>query len=1031
MMRFIIEHPTAANLLMLLALVLGVNQLGLLKRETFPHIESYEMQASVTYPGAAVETIANAVCRPLEDSAKDVLNLQEMRCDAHSGRALLTLTMAPEGDFTAFQADVRSAIDGIDDLPEQAEEPVVSELGQTQPVVSLALTSAQLQRWQLKDLAEHLKLQLLQQSDAARIDIDGFGQRQWRISLLPEQLRRYQLSLQQVSQLIAQNNIRIPAGQLQGQQQVFDVQVDHESRTLAQLQQLILLTPSDGDQIRLMDIARVEEVFEPLESRILFDGTPAALLHIKKNTGQDSLDILAQVNAFMAQQQQRLPDSIELHLTQDQTSIIVDRLNMLMNNAWQGLLLVFVTLLLFFNLRYTFWVVMGLPVSFLGGLFVLGWFDISINMMSMVALLLALGILMDDAIVISESIAEQLKGANSDHQSISQAVIAGVQRVGRGVLSSFATTVLIFGSMIGLQGDLGQVLRVVPMVLLIVVCVSLLEAFFILPSHLFHSVAGEAKPDRTARLRSWVQDHFERWQKKLGNGVHWAIRWRYAVLGSTLALFMLSVSLLVSGVLKFSALPELDGDVLQARILLPAGATLAQTQQQVDQLQQALNKASNELEPGLIEHQTVTFGFNADAYESGPHMATVSLDLLSAEQRQTSIDELISAWQAQLPALPWLSSLIFTEPALGPAGRAIELGFSGLPVAQLDQVAEQTRQWLGGFHGVYNLFDDSRPGVAQLNVTLKAEAQRRGLDQRWLANELYAAFYGVKVNEQYTELDDIEVRIALDRAWVKNQDQLALYPVRLPTGDTVALEAIADIEWQQGVQRLQRVDRQTTVTVYGSVNGLQANSKEVIQAFQAQLWPQLQQQYPALRLQLEGELANSAETQQSLKQGFLLGLLGVFILLSLQFRSYSEPLIVMLAIPLALIGVVFGHLVMGYNLAMPSMIGFVSLAGIVVNNAILIVEFVKQHAAQGHALADAAQLASEQRLRAMLLTTSTTVAGMLPLLLETSLQAQVLIPLVISVAFGLLASSVLVLFVIPCLYACLQDIEQKQVSAGH
>ncbi|ASP38700.1 acriflavin resistance protein [Bacterioplanes sanyensis] len=1021
MMRFIIEHPTAANLLMLLALVLGLNQLGSLKRETFPHIESYEMQASVTYPGAAVETIANAVCRPLEDSATDVLNLQEMRCDARSGRALLTLTMAPDGDFTAFQADVRSAIDGIDDLPEQAEEPVVSELGQTQPVVSLALTSAQLQRWQLKDLAEHLKLQLLQQSDAARIDIDGFGQRQWRISLLPEQLRRYQLSLQQVSQLIAQNNIRIPAGQLQGQRQVFDVQVDHESRTLAQLQQLILLSPSDGDQIRLMDIARVEKVFEPLESRILFDGTPAALLHIKKNTGQDSLDILAQVNAFMAQQQQRLPDSIELHLTQDQTSIIVDRLNMLMNNAWQGLLLVFVTLLLFFNLRYTFWVVMGLPVSFLGGLFVLGWFDISINMMSMVALLLALGILMDDAIVISESIAEQLKSGNSDHQSISQAVIAGVQRVGRGVLSSFATTVLIFGSMIGLQGDLGQVLRVVPMVLLIVVCVSLLEAFFILPSHLFHSVAGEAKLDRTARLRAWVQDHFERWQKKLGNGVHWAIRWRYAVLGSTLALFMLSVSLLVSGVLKFSALPELDGDVLQARLLLPAGATLAQTQQQVDQLQQALNKASNELEPGLIEHQTVTFGFNADAYESGPHMATVSLDLLSAEQRQTSIDELISAWQAQLPALPWVSSLIFTEPALGPAGRAIELGFSGLPVAQLDQVAEQTRQWLGGFYGVYNLFDDSRPGIAQLNVTLKAEAQRQGLDQRWLANELYAAFYGVKVNEQYTELDDIEVRIALDRAWVKNQDQLALYPVRLPTGDTVALEAIADIEWQQGVQRLQRVDRQTTVTVYGSVNGLQANSKEVIQAFQAQLWPQLQQQYPALRLQLEGELANSAETQQSLKQGFILGLLGVFILLSLQFRSYSEPLIVMLAIPLALIGVVFGHLVMGYNLAMPSMIGFVSLAGIVVNNAILIVEFVKQHVAQGHALADAAQLASEQRLRAMLLTTSTTVAGMLPLLLETSLQAQVLIPLVISVAFGLLASSVLVLFVIPCLFACLQD----------
>ena len=813
----------------------------------------------------------------------------------------------------------------------------------------------------------------------------------------------------------------MPLGSIETNQLETQIRLSDERRSVVELADLIILKGKNGNEVRLGEIATIVDTFDLAEDKVEFNGLPAALLKINKNTIDDSLDVLSAVEKFIAEESLKLPQGVSLDITQDATSIVKDRISMLSTNAWQGLLLVFAAMWLFFTIRYAFWVVMGLPVSFLASAFLLGHLGITINMLSMVALLLALGILMDDAIVISESIASQIKKGLKPLE----AAIEGTRTVARGVASSFATTLCIFVGLIFIEGDIGQILKVIPIVLISVITISLVEAFFILPSHLYHSLA-HAHERPLSNFRIAFEEKFESLRQNIFRLVEKTIRYRYIFIGSVIVLFIISVSMLAAGILKFSAFPSVEGDMVQARVLMPSGTPLKTTEHVVQQLLSALKQTQEELEvdenQSLVKAVTVSYSQNSDAFEQGPHLATINADLLTAEIRSTKMQDFINLWRKKSGVIASALSIAYKEPQLGPSGRAIQIRLTGNDYNQLSKASHELQNWLAGYPGVNNLMDDLRPGNPEFTLKLKQGAFGLGIDSQTIANQVRSAFQGSKVQETNVDLETFEITVMLDQASRDEFSDFDNFPIiNSQTGAIIPLSTVATIEATRGYARVSRVNNQRTVTVYGDIDANINNTNQVINHLTKNWLPGFKKQYPELGFYLEGEIKNGSITQKSMGSSLVMGLMGVFLLLSFQFKSYLEPLVVLVAIPLGLIGVIWGHLLMGLNLTMPSMLGFVSLAGIVVNDSILLVEFVKKRVKQGLSVHDAAAKASYDRFRAVLLTSVTTIAGMTPLLFESSLQAQILIPLATSIVFGIATATFLVLFVLPSLYSILED----------
>ncbi|MCG8360495.1 MAG: efflux RND transporter permease subunit [Kiloniellales bacterium] len=1026
MTRFFAAHPTGANLLMILLLVAGAVSLPQLQRETFPDFSIDAVQVDVVYPGATAEEVEEAICQRIEDAVDGLTDLDEARCSARENLGSATLDMRDDGDLNRFVTEVKAEIDAIDNFPDLAEDPVIRQINLTDRVVSIAVTGP-MSEPDLKVYAENLKDRLTRDSEINLVELQGFSERQIRIELDAVALRQFGLSVSDIANIVERQSVDLPSGIIETTERDILVRFDDERRSPLAFEDLVVIAGGTGAELRLGQIARITDRFEFVEDRVSFNGTRAALLQVSKTKEQDALDVLDAVQRFVETEQRRAPPAVTLALTRDVSSIVRDRLDMLVDNGLQGLLLVFLVMWLFFSLRLSFWVVMGLPVSFLGSILVLTLIDYSINMLTMVGLLIAIGLIMDDSIVIAENIASQRQRG----KKALEAAVAGTRQVAMGVISSFVTSACVFLPLAFLEGDIGKVLKVVPVVLIVTLAVSLIEAFLILPHHLSH--AQTAAQARGFRRR--FEDGFARFRERVvGRLVDLSVRWRYLAAGLVVMLFLASIAMLAGGVLKFRAFPELDGDVIEARLLLPQGTPLARTEAAVERITQALARVDAAFTPeqpdgrALVRNVLIQYNKNADSFETGPHLATVTADLLSGELREGRIDDFLSLWRREVGEIPDVLSLTFKEPQFGPAGQPIEIRLQGPDLIDLKQASRALLAWLGRYDGVVDLNDDLRPGKPEFRLHLRDGATALGLDAATVASQLRAAYHGDTADEIQVGAESFEIDV---QHAVADQDSLAdldHFAISLPNGQQVPLSAVARIETGRGFSRIARIDGERTVTIRGDLDGQIANLNEILADTDARFMPTLGERFPDVRVGLEGEAAEQAETQASLGRGFLIGLLGVFILLSFQFRSYVEPVIVMVAIPLALIGVIWGHLLLGLDLTMPSMLGFASLAGIVVNDSILLVLFVKLRAAEGGEIVDAARQASRDRFRPVLLTSLTTIAGLLPLLFERSLQAQVLVPLVASLAFGLLASTLLVLFVLPALYAILHDFGLTSLS---
>ena len=1032
MIAYFTRHPTAANLVMLSLLMLGLVSLPDIKRETFPEFTPLYVVASIAYPGASPQEVEESLCVRMEDAVDGLANIIEKRCEALEGLAKLTLKLDEQADLGRMTFDVQTQINAINDFPDEIESPIVQELNRNDQVVDIAI-SAPLPWPELKAYSESLKRKLQRDYDVDLVEVTGFSDHEFRIELDLQAIRQMGLSVSDVANQVSKQNIKLPSGNVETAEKEFLIRFEGRSSSIDTLANIVVGASANGAMIKLSDVAIITDRFSLDEQKVLFDEQTSAIIKVSKNKQEDALRVKAKVQAFVDDERQLAPAGVVISLTNDMSSVLLDRIKMMVKNGWQGIALVFFTLWLFFNIRYSFWVAAGLPVAFMGGLFLMASLGLSINMMSLVGLLMAIGIIMDDAIVIAESIASHIDRG----QKVNDAVINGVNKVLPGVVSSFLTTVCVFGGLLFLSGEMGAVLKAVPQVLLLVLSISLIEAFLILPNHLGHALHAEKtlakkEPAKTANIALRFKNNFiakfEHFRNNsLPKAVKFCVHYRYGFMGSLIALMLISVSLLASSLVRFTPFPELDGDIVEARIILAPGATLMQTEKVMNTLVVAAEKVgaqfSEKFEDGqpLIQHITRQYGSNADANEAGPHLATVRLDLLGAEQRKSLIGDLVSAWKQEVGTLAEPISLVFKEPTLGPGGRDVELRIKHQNLESLKEVSISIQQYLKQFDGISGVMDDMRMGKEEILVTVRPGAESHGINAQLIASQLRAAFFGQRADQIQVGVENINIEVRLNKSQAGDLGQLANFPIMTADGSQIPLASLAKFEFSRSYVRINRIDGLRSLSIYGDTDSNKISSFEIINDFKVNLMPQLIKQHPQLKFDFEGQAKDAAKTGKSMAKGFLIGLFGVFVILSFQFKSYIEPIVVMLAIPLAFIGVVWGHFLLGHSLSMPSMMGFVSLAGIVVNDSILLVQYIRHHIDEGDEIHHAVVLASRERFRAVFITSLTTAAGLLPLLLETSLQAQIIQPLVISIVFGIFASTALVLFMIPCAYVILSD----------
>ncbi|MEM9098994.1 MAG: efflux RND transporter permease subunit [Pseudomonadota bacterium] len=1019
MIRFFAEHPTIANLTMALVMVVGLFAAPHLLRETFPRVEPREVQITIPYPGAEPETVARAICTRLEDALEGVRHLDETRCDAFEGRALGVARMRQGGDFARFTTDVEAEVSAISDFPDLIEDPVVRQLDRQDLVAVVAVTGEELQdRNQLWALAEELKRRMLR-AGLPQVEIAGFSDPKIRVEVDEAAARAIGVSLDEIAQAVGRQNVDLPVGELVSAQGSTLLRFSDERRVADAYRDVVIASSSIGGEIRLGDVARIYETVAEPDMAVELNGAPAAILRVSKDETEDTLRVMAALRSFLAEEQQRLPPGVFLTITGDTAEVLDDRLSMLIKNALQGLILVFATMWLFFGARQAFWITAGLPVAFLGALAAMAALGYSINMLTLVALLIVIGILMDDALVIAENI--ETKRAQGLPPI--EAAIQGAGQVMPGVMASFVTTAAVFGSLAFLQGDLGEVLRVVPVVMLLVLAVSLVEAFLILPAHLSHFAPRSPGTPRLAdRWLGFVREHV------VGPVARAAVAWRGLTLGIAVLIFCASIAAILDGRLKFVAFPELEGDQIQARIALPAGAPIEQTEAAMAYVLAGLERVNNALSSrnpngeDLVRDIVVTFGENADIGGSGAHLATARVDLLNTETRGATIDEILAAWKAEVPPTPEMRRLSLVEGVVGPAGRAIEIRLAHDDLAVLKSASLALQAWLAPYAGAQNIADDAAQGRPELRFRLREGAGALGLDAQMVADRLRAGFQGLTAKALQVDGASWEVDLRLDAPGRDTLSDVQGYAIKTPSGAHVPLTTIAEFEESQGYAVLRRIDARPTITVTGDVDPARGNAEEILRDTQTRFLADLRADYPGLEVQIKGASAEADRTQSSMAAGLVIGLLVIYAVLSIQLRSYSEPLVVMAIIPMALSGAVAGHLLLGIDMSMPSMLGFASLAGIVVNDSILLVHVINEERAKGVPLEAAAPKAAMARFRAIFLTSITTVVGVTPLLFETSLQAQPLIPMVTSIAFGLTATTVLILLVVPAVYALLGDL---------
>ena len=1044
------ENRVAANLLMILILAGGGMTAFQLRQEVFPEFSSEMISITVPYPGAAPEEVEDGVVTRVEDAIQGVEGIQEITSTASEGVGSVRAEVLDGADLQRVLADVKNRVDGIASFPEEAEEPIVQELVIRRQVINVAVSGRVGERT-LKEIGRQVRDDLAARPSITQVELEVA--RPYEISIeLPERtLRRYGLTLEGVAQAVRRASLDLPGGSVETEGGEILLRTQGQAYVGRQFERIPLVTRPDGSRLLLGDVATVVDGFADTDQAARFDGEPAVLVKVFRVGDQDAIEVAETVERYVAEAGDRLPEGVTLTLWQDDTAILKSRRDLLVENGAYGLALVLLVLATFLRLRLAGWVALGIPISFLGAIWLMPTLDVTINMISLFAFIVVLGIVVDDAIVVGENIyTHYQKGGEG-----LSAAVGGVQEMAVPVTFAVLTTVAAFSPLLAVPGNTGKIMRVIPLVVIPVLVFSLVESLLVLPSHL-SKLYHERGKERGRASRAWrrFQDGFA---DRLDRFIHRAyepsleraLEWRYLTLALALAVLVVVGGLVAGGWVRFTFLPSVEADNVVAILTMPQGTPTDQTAAAVAKLEEAAREIEREIEEEtgdpVFRHVLASTGQqpfrtaqgqNAGGTGttfSGAHLGEVNVELVGSEQRAITSQEIADRWRRAAGAIPDAVELTFTA-SLFSVGEAIDVQLTGDDLDRLQAAADALKGALGRYAGVYDVSDSFRAGKQELELRITDEAEALGLTLADLAAQARHAFYGAEAQRIQRGREEVKVMVRYPESERRSLGDVENMRVRAPGGGPNQIEVpfatAARAELGRGYASIQRVDRRRAVHVTADVDEETTNANEVLASLQAEVLPKLTADFPGVEWELAGEQEEQQETLGGLARGFGVALLVIYVLLAIPFRSYFQPIVIMSAIPFGLVGAALGHLVMGMDLTILSGFGIVALTGVVVNDSLVMLDFINRSYRGGDTLDHAIREAGKARFRPILLTSLTTFAGLTPLLLEQSLQAQFLIPMAVSLAFGVLFATVITLILVPVLYGIFQDVKVAAAKAA-
>jgi len=1035
-MSAFLKSRTAANVLMYVILGLGVLATTRIRRETFPSSDLDTLKVTASYPGASPEDMEVSVLALIEEQCTGIAGLKLLSGTASEGRAAVTVELREGTDISAALAELRDRVDQITGFPEGVEDVIVAEVRRRDRVATLVV-HGDVPEAVVRLHALRLRDELITGRIATEVTVEGTREPEVHVMVSEARLQERGVTIGDVSRAVSDWSEDAPLGTVSTASGDVLLRVKEQRRAPREFLDITVARGSGGQEVPLGALAQVARGWEQVHTGARYAGRRAAIVQVDKTGRQDTMRIADAIRRKLVEFRETLPHGIEVDVFTDQSGRIRERLWILLENGALGLVLVFLALLFFTELRVAFWVTWGIPVVFLGTIFVMWILGYTINMITMFGLVMVLGMLVDDAVVIAENIfARRARGDPPDEASLK-----GTTEVFWPVIASSLTTIGAFIPLMFVSGRMGRTMGALPWVVIAALIASGVEAFLSMPKHLEHALGRDPAADHgPSAPRGWARRARERLtsvvdgfvERVVGPVTARLMKARYVVLGLAAGLLIATAGIVAGGRLQFTFFPTPDTNSLVARARFPVGSPLERTERQIAELVKALAEVEKELgskikgDGPLIEKFLVRYGETSVHSERGGHLAQIQVELRDAELRSVTSDQVIACWRRHAKRVPGVNSLTLGRLERGIGGRELDIRLVGGSWEELDAASRFLRAAMASQHGVSNAESDLRPGKMELVLSVSEEGRRLGLTTSELAQQVRSAFYGSVAQRFQLGDDDVAVRVQYppaERLNVEDLRQLTL-SLRSPSGARLRLplSKVARIRRSRGWAELAHLDRRRAVAVTADIDERVTTAGEAVAALSPVLLTELPSRFPGVGVRFEGQRATQRETFASLKVGAVVGLLIVVAVLVLILDSWSAPLFILGVIPFGLVGAVFGHLIMGYKMTMLGTMAAIGLAGVVINDAILVMKFYQSERPRHESSSAALVEAVKRRFRPIMTTTLTTVAGLIPMLMETSIQAQFLIPMAITLAFGLAAGTLGTLVFLPAALRVAEDV---------
>ena len=1031
------ENHVTTNLVMVLIIFLGLISIVTLKQEVFPEIESDTLSISVPYIGASPDEVENSIVKKLEESVAGVDGVKEITGIASENLGMLTVTADYGVDINDLKVLVQSEVDRITTFPDEAEKPVIKVNIKKTAVIQLAVYGAASEKI-LTRIALNIKEDLLRVPSITQVGTSGIKNYELYIEVSEEKLQIYGLTIEQIAGSIKKSSLDLPGGKLTTDNGEILLRTKAKGLTKEDYENIVVTTTPLGNTIKISDVAKVVDGFEDSDILSKFDTENAKLLTVYRVGNQGAIEVADAVKKYIADNESSMPAGVSLSYWKDDSRLLKERIDLLLKNALMGLVLVVLSLALFLEIRLAFWVSLGIAISFLGGFFVMSLMGVSINMITLFAFIVVLGIVVDDAIVVGENIFSR-KG--KDISSL-DAAKEGANRVSVPVVFAVFTTVAAFLPLSYTEGIMGKIMGQIPVIVIGVLLFSLFESLLILPAHLstlsdskntviifFNSISKKANE----YLQTFLTKLFTPFLKKTLNN-------RYLTLSLSLAILIISIGLVVGGVINYAFMPEVEGDNIVVRINMPTGTSYLETQEVMEKLEKTaiLTLAEYEKRENLKlykhlysivgEQPSTKKGPVAISNSTDPAVAEVNIELVSLDFRKTSAKEIMDSWRENTGDIPGIKSLLFKSSIMS-AGKAIEYNLSSTDEYELENAVFEFKELLKRYDGVTDIVDDFEKGKMELKFKLKPLAESYGLSVADLANQVRQGFHGMEILKLQRGNDEVTVKVRYPKNERNSISNIEDMMIRTKKGTEIPFSDIAEVDIGRGFSKIIRLDRSRIITVSANVDAEKVSENKINKEISEELNKMISERYNRVSFTKGGSQKQQQESMASLGRGFLVALFVIYLLLAIPFKSYIQPIVIMSAIPFGIIGAIIGHLVMGYTVSLISGLGIVALSGVVVNDSLVLVELINEyHRDKGHNLYDSIILAATKRFRPIMLTSLTTFLGLLPMIFETSLQARFLIPMAISLGFGVMFATGITLIFIPSGMMFLEDL--KKIGIG-